>query len=113
MPRSSLRHELPHDLSDARAEGNAAPFGVVTGRIEPLVVRRHILGPVARQGLREPVLASEVVAAVMQLHAVSVSRQSDIAAVGVQAWRRQNMGPVHGHALRLVDGRGIAVVDRS
>ena len=47
----------------------------------------------------------------MQVHAVAVARQGDIAAVGVQARRRQDMGAIHGHALRFVDGRGIAVVD--
>ncbi len=47
----------------------------------------------------------------MQVHAVAVARQGDIAAVGVQARRRQDMGAVHCHALRLVDGRGIAMVD--
>ncbi len=76
-----------------------------------LVIRRHVLGPVARQGADKPVLVGEVVAAIMQVHAVAVARQGDIAAMGVQARRRQDMGAVHCHALRLVDGRGIAVVD--
>ena len=31
--------------------------------------------------------------------------------MGVHAWRRQHMGAVHRHALSLVDGRGIAMVD--
>ena len=47
----------------------------------------------------------------MQVHAVAVPRQGDIAAMGVHAWRRQHMGAVHRHALSLVDGRGIAMVD--
>ena len=47
----------------------------------------------------------------MQVHAVAVPRQGDIAAMGVHAWRRQHMGTVHRHALSLVDGRGIAMVD--
>jgi len=47
----------------------------------------------------------------MQVRPVAVQRQGDIAAVGVHARRRQHMGAVHRHALRLVDGRGIAMVD--
>ena len=47
----------------------------------------------------------------MQLHAVAVPRQGDIARMGVHPRRRQHMGAVHRHALRLVDGRGIAMVD--
>ena len=31
--------------------------------------------------------------------------------MGIHARRRQHMDTVHGHALRLVDGRGIAMVD--
>src|SRR3546814_14134542 len=46
----------------------------------------------------------------MQVQAVAVARQGDIAAVSVHARRCQHMRPVHGHALRLVDGRRIAVV---
>ena len=47
----------------------------------------------------------------MQVHAVAVPRQRDIAAVDAHSRRRQHMGAVHRHALRLVDGRGIAMVD--
>ena len=78
---------------------------------DPLVIRGHVLGAVARQGADKPILVSEVIAAIVQVHTVAVARQGDIAAVGVQARRRQHMGAVHRHALRLVDGRGIAVVD--
>ena len=106
-----LRHDLPHDLGNTRAEGDPALLGVLPRGIGPVVVRRHILGPVARQGADNPVLAGEIVMAVVQVHAVAVARQGDIAAVGVHARRRQDMRAVHGHALRLVDGRGIAVVD--
>src|SRR6516162_10223246 len=38
-------------------------------------------------------------------------RQGDIAAMGVQARRRQYIRAVHRHALCLVDGRGITMVD--
>ena len=47
----------------------------------------------------------------MQVHAIAVPRQGDIAAVGVHPWRRKHVGAVDRHALRLVDGRGIAMVD--
>ena len=106
-----LRHDLAHDLGDPLAERNAAPLGEVTGGIGALVIAGHVFGPVARQGAGKLVLTGEVVAAIMQVRAVAVTRQGDIAAMGVHARRRQNMGAVHGHALRLVDGRGIAVVD--
>ena len=59
----------------------------------------------------KPVLIGKIVAAIMQLHAVAVPRQGDIAAVGIHARRRQHMGAVYRHALSLVDGRRIAVVD--
>ena len=102
-------HDLDNPLHPL-AEADAAPLGITLCR-SPLVIRRHVLGPVARQGADKPVLAGEVIAAIMQVHAVAVARQGDIAAVGVHARRRQDMGAVHRHALRLVDGRGIAVVD--
>jgi len=47
----------------------------------------------------------------MQLYTVAVPRKGDIAAVGIHSRRCQYMGAVYRHALRLVDGRGIAVVD--
>ena len=47
----------------------------------------------------------------MELHAVAVARQGDIGCLAVQPRRRQHMGAVHRDALRLVDGRGIAMVD--
>ena len=76
-----------------------------------LVIRRHVLGPVVRQGADKPVLIGEVVAAIMQGRAVAMTGQGYIAAMGVHARRRQDVRAVHRHALRLVDGRGIAVVD--
>src|SRR6267142_4392106 len=47
----------------------------------------------------------------MQSDAIAVPRQGYVAAVGIHAWRRQHMGAVHRHALRLVDRRRIAMVD--
>ena len=47
----------------------------------------------------------------MQVHTVAVAREGDIAAVSVHARCRQHMGAIHGHTLRFVDRRGIAVVD--
>ena len=106
-----LRHDLAHDLGHALAEGDPTPLGIALRRIGTLVVRGHVLGPVARQGADKPVLTGKIVAAIMQVHAVAVPRQGDIAAMGIHARRRQHMGAVHRHALRLVDGRGIAMVD--
>ena len=51
-----LRHDLAHDLGDTLAEGDAAPLGIVLRRIGALVIRRHVLGAVARQGADKPVL---------------------------------------------------------
>ena len=106
-----FRHDLAHDLGHALAEGDPASLGIALRWIALFVIRRHVLGPVARQGTGEPVPIGKIVAAIMQVHAVAVPRQGDIAAMGVHAGRRQHMGAVHRHALRLVDGRGIAVVD--
>src|SRR5690606_30910459 len=95
-----------------RREGDAAPLGIILRRVDLLlVIRRHILRAVARKSVHQSVLTGEVVAAIMQVHAAAVTRQSDIAAMGVHAGRRQHMRPVNGHALRLVDGGRIAVVD--
>jgi len=51
------------------AEGDAAPLGVVAGGF---VIRRHVLGPVARQGVDEFVLPGEVVMTIVQVHTVAV-----------------------------------------
>jgi len=45
-----LRHDLAHDLGDADAEGDPAPCGIILRRIKPLIIRRHVLGAVARNG---------------------------------------------------------------
>ena len=47
----------------------------------------------------------------MQVHAVAVPRQGHIAGMGVHARCCQHMGAVYRHALSLVDGRRIAMVD--
>lgn len=102
-----FRRDLAHDFGDALAEIDSAPLGIILRR----VIRRHVLCPVARQGAGEPVLAGEIVAAIMQVQTQAVPRQRDIAGMGVHARRRKNMRAIHGHALRLMDGRGVAVVD--
>lgn len=62
----NLLDGLDHPLQPL-VEGDTAPFGIVLRRIGALVIRRHVLGPVARQSADKAVLASEVVAAVMQV----------------------------------------------
>jgi len=52
------------------AETDTAPLGIVPCRV---VVGRHVLGPVARQGADQPSLTGEVVAAIVQVHAVAVT----------------------------------------
>ncbi len=47
----------------------------------------------------------------MQVHAAAMPRQGDIAAMGIHARRCQHMGTVDRHALSLVHGRSIAMVD--
>src|SRR5262249_23588490 len=47
----------------------------------------------------------------MEVHAVAVPRQGDIAAMAFHARPRHHVCAVYGHALRLVDRRGIAMVD--
>jgi hypothetical protein len=47
----------------------------------------------------------------MQGKAVTVAGHRDIGTVAVHARRRQHMRAVHGHALRLVDRGGIAMID--
>ena len=87
------------------------PLGIALCRIGPFVVRRHVLGPVARQSADKPILTGKIVATIMQVHTVAIPRQGHIAAMGVHARCRQHMATVYRHALRLVDGRGITVVD--
>ena len=67
-----FRHDLAHDLGHALAEGDPAPLGKALCRIGTLVVRGHVLRPVARQGADKPVLTDEIVAAIMQVDAVAV-----------------------------------------
>ena len=76
-----------------------------------LVIRGHVLRAIAREGADKPIPNGKIVAAIMQVHTVAVPRQGDIARMGIHARRRQHMGAVHSHALSLVDGRGIAMVD--
>ena len=66
--------------------------------------------PVARQGAHERVAVGEIVAGVVEVEPVAVAGHGDIGGVTVHAGRGQHVGAVHGHALRLVDGGGVAVV---
>ena len=79
-----LRHEPAHDLRNAGAGADAAPFGIVLYRVDLPVVGRYVLGPVPRQGVHQSVLTGEVVAPIMQAHSVAVPGQGDIAAVGLR-----------------------------
>ena len=106
-----LRHGLAHDLGHALAERDPAPLGVALDGIGTVVIQGHVLRPVARHGTVEPIGIGKIVAAIMQVHAVAMPRQGDIAAVGVHAGRCQDMDPVDRHTLRLVDRRGITVID--
>ena len=53
---------------------------------------------------------AKVIAAMVQVHPVAMSRKGDVAAMRIHAWRRQHIGAISGHALGLVDGRRIPVV---
>ena len=48
----------------------------------------------------------------MKLHRIAVPRERHIGGMAIKPRRRQNIGSIHGHALRSVDGRGIAVIGR-
>src|SRR3546814_20745680 len=76
--------DLPLPLGRIRQADLArqpAPIGEVTnlGVAVPIhrIIRRHILRPLARQGADKLALIGEVVAPVMELHPVTVSRQAD------------------------------------
>src|SRR3546814_1430749 len=75
------------------------------------IVGRHILRPLARQRADKPAIVAEVVAAVMELHPVAVPRQRHIGRMAVHAGGRQHMRAIDRHALRFMDGGGIAVID--
>ncbi|GAA3277557.1 hypothetical protein GCM10020258_59360 [Sphingomonas yabuuchiae] len=97
-------------------EPDLAPIGERAGLILVAtiggIVTRHVLAPVARQGADELALIGEVVAAIMKLHAVAMPRQADIGAVAVHAGGGEDVRAIDRHALRLVERRRIAVIDR-
>src|SRR3546814_19848910 len=70
-----------------------------------------ILRPLARQGADKLAPIGEVVAPVMELHPVTVSRQADISRMAVHAGVGEDVRPIHRHALRFIDGRRIAILD--
>jgi hypothetical protein len=67
-----FRH-LPCNLDDALAERDPAPLGEL---LFGLVVARHVLAALAAERADEFRLIGEVVAAIMQGHAVAVARQA-------------------------------------
>jgi hypothetical protein len=50
-----------------------------------LIIGRHVVGPVARQDLREPGVIGKVVPAVVEFHAIGVARERHIGSVTVEA----------------------------
>ena len=70
----SGQEAVQHDVSHALAKGDPTALGVALRRITLLEIRGHVLGAISRQGAGEPVLTRKIVAAIMQLQAVAVSR---------------------------------------
>src|SRR3546814_10055529 len=70
-----------------------------------------ILRPLAPQRAGELAIIGKVIAAIMELHAVAVPRQRHIGRMTVHPRRRQHMRLIDRHALRFVDGGGIAMID--
>src|SRR3546814_352493 len=75
------------------------------------IIRRHILRPLARERAGELALVGEVVATVMELHPVAMPRQRHIGRMAVHAGGGEDMRPIDRHALRFMDGGGIAMID--
>ena len=80
-------------------------------RSRPLIIERHILRPFARQRAAHCSLVREIVATVMERGALAMAVECDVGSVRVEPWRCQHTRAVDGHALDLVDGRGIAMID--
>src|SRR5690606_20388811 len=74
-PARFLRHR-PDDFRDALAKGDAAPFGKLAGRIGAGIVARHVLCALAGQGADKLAVVLEVVAAIVERHAVAVARHA-------------------------------------
>src|SRR3546814_13016296 len=74
------------------------------------IIRRHILRPLARERAGELALVGEVVATVMELHPVAMPRQRHIGRMAVHAGGGEDMRPIDRHALRFMDGGGIALI---
>src|SRR3546814_4269611 len=70
-----------------------------------------ILRVLFRSGADKLALIGEVVAPVMELHPVTVSRQADISRMAVHAGGGEDVRPIDRHALRFMDGRRIAMID--
>jgi transposase len=76
-----------------------------------LIVGGHVLGALARQDAAEAALVGEVVPSVMEIDGLAVARQRHISRMTIQAGTGEQVGAVDRHALGLMDGRGIAVVE--
>src|SRR3546814_10188423 len=72
---------------------------------------RHVLRSFASQRPREFHLIGKIVAAIMHRGAVAVTAERHIGAMRVEPGRREDMAAIDRHALRLVDRRGIAMID--
>ena len=108
-----VAHLLRHLTREFR-EPDLAPIGERTGLVllGPRIVAGHVLAPVARHGADELALVGEVVAPVMELHVITMPRHADIGAVAVHAGGGEDVGVIDGHALRLMESGGVAVIDR-
>ncbi len=78
---------------------------------EHRIVGRHILRPLAAQRADKLAGVGEVVAAIMELHALAMPRQRHIGRMAVHPRRRQHMRLIDSHPLRFVDGGSIAMID--
>src|SRR5690606_27779913 len=98
---------------------NPAPYNARAVKVAPIREAVSAFGRVQRAFLRslpgeasgQLVVAAEVVPAGVQGRSFAVPGHADIGKVPIHATRRQYKGPVHGDALRLVEGDGIAVVN--
>src|SRR3546814_1099058 len=88
----------------------SAPVGESTNLRIPVaaIVGRHIIRPLARQRSDKPAIVAEVVAAVMELHAVSVPRRRHIGRMAVPTGGRPDMRAIDRHALRFMESGCIA-----
>ena len=77
------------------------------------VVGDHVLAALTAERTDKPAALGKVVLPVMQVDLRAMPRQRDIGGMSIEPRRCQHMDPVDGHTLRLVDRRGVAVIDVS